>query len=194
MKADLEGQFQDFAERQVLTLRRFAYLLCADWHLAEDLVQTALLKMYRAWPKLRDRDTVTRYARRAVLNCWLDEKRRPWRRSESRDGDVPDVPDPAADLDLHGQRAVDRERVLRAMTELAPRQRAVLVLRFWEDLSVAETAATMRCSDGNVKSQRSNLRRQVRRAARRGSAVQGDLPVRRAAGGARRGPQVRFRP
>lgn len=162
MKADLEMLFQDFAERQVRPLRRFAYLLCADWHLAEDLVQTALLKMYRAWPKMRERETVTRYARRAVLNCWLDEKRRPWRRSESRDGELPDLPDPQVDLHLHGERAANRDRVLRGMTELAPRQRAVLVLRFWEDLSITETAATLHCSEGNVKSQQSRALSRLR--------------------------------
>lgn len=162
MTAELDEQFREFARAQSGPLRRFGYLLCADWHLAEDLVQTTLVKMYRAWPRLQRRDTVSRYARQTLLRCWLDEKRRPWRRSESRDGELPDVADPAIDLGSHGDRAVDRERVLRAMTELAPRQRAVLVLRFWEDLSVAETAATLGCSDGNVKSQQSRALEKLR--------------------------------
>lgn len=155
MKADLEQEFREFAREQAAPLRRFAYLLCADWHLAEDLVQAALVKMYRAWPRIQRRETVSRYARQTLLRCWLDEKRRPWRRSERRDGEVPEVADPATDLGLHGDRTVDRELVLRAMTELPPRQRAVLVLRFWEERSVAETAAILKCSDGNVKSQQS---------------------------------------
>jgi|GEM_PF-5016423 DNA-directed RNA polymerase specialized sigma24 family protein len=120
MKADLEAQFQHFAENQVLTLRRFAYLLCADWHVAEDLVQNALLKLYRLWPKMQRRGSVGNYARRAVLTCWLDEKRRPWRRTESGDGELPDQADPAVDIDGYGERLVDRERVLRGMTELPP--------------------------------------------------------------------------
>jgi RNA polymerase sigma-70 factor (sigma-E family) len=155
MKAELEEQFREFARTQSGPLRRFGYLLCADWHLAEDLVQSTLVKMYRAWPRIQRRETVGQYARQTLLRCWLDEKRRPWRRSERRDGAVPDVADPAVDLGSHSDRAVDRERVLRAMTEVPPRQRAVLVLRFWEELSLAETAATLRCSEGNVKSQQS---------------------------------------
>jgi RNA polymerase sigma-70 factor (sigma-E family) len=155
MKAELEEQFREFARAQSGPLRRFGYLLCADWHLAEDLVQSTLVKMYRAWPRIQRRETVRQYARQTLLRCWLDEKRRPWRRSERRDGAVPDVADPAVDLGSDSDRAVDRERVLRAMTEVPPRQRAVLVLRFWEELSLAETAATLRCSEGNVKSQQS---------------------------------------
>ena len=162
IKADLEAQFQHFAEQQVLALRRFAYLLCADWHLVEDLVQTTLLKLYRTWPKLHRRGNVSKYARKAVVNCWLDEKRRPWRRSESGHGEVPDRADPNVDLDLAGERLANRERVLRGMTELAPRQRAVLVLRFWEDLSITEAAEILQCSEGNVKSQQSRALARLR--------------------------------
>lgn len=162
MKPDLEHQFREFAQQQALPLRRFAYLLCSDWHLAEDVVQNALVKIYRVWPRLQQRETLTRYARQTVLRCWLDEKRRPWRRSEARDGKLPDVPDPTVDPAADGDRASDRQHLMRALAELAPRQRAVVVLRFWEDLSVAETAETLRCSDGNVKSQQSRALTRLR--------------------------------
>lgn len=155
MKADLEEQFRVFAREQAAPLRRFGYLLCADWHLAEDLVQNTLVKMFKAWPRIQQRDTVNRYARQTLTRTWLDEKRRPWRRSEARDGELPELADPAVDVAAHGDRGFDREMVLRAMTEVPPRQRAVLVLRYWEDLSIAETAATLSCSEGNVKSQQS---------------------------------------
>lgn len=153
MHQELEEQFREFARTQAPGLRRFAYLLCADWHLAEDLVQAAMIKMYRAWPRIRDRRTVGQYARKTLVRCWLDERRRPWRRGEHHATEVPDIADPSADPNEHTDRISQRSVVLRAMTELAPKQRAVLVLRYFDDLSISDTAAVMKCSEGNVKSQ-----------------------------------------
>lgn len=164
MHADLEEQFRDFAAAQSAPLRRFAYLLSSDWHLADDLVQNALVKIYRAWPRVQRRDTVDRYARQAVLRCWLDERRRPWRRTERRDGVVPDVRDDSSDTAAAGQGAWTQDLVLRALTEVPPRQRAVLVLRYWEDRSVAEVAAVLGCSEGTVKSQAARGLDTLRRA------------------------------
>jgi RNA polymerase sigma-70 factor (sigma-E family) len=152
-RAQLDEQFRAFARAQAAPLRRLGYLLCGDWHLAEDLVQTALVKLYRAWPRVQRRDSVDRYARQALVRCWLDERRRPWRRAEQRDGVLPDLADPAEDPAATGQGAWTRDLVLRALAEVPPRQRAVLVLRYWEDRSVADTAAVLGCSEGNVKSQ-----------------------------------------
>lgn len=73
-KAD-EARFREFARSHAAPLRRSAYLLCGDWHLAEDLTQTALIKMYRAWPRVSRTDRPISYARMTLLRCWLDERR-----------------------------------------------------------------------------------------------------------------------
>lgn len=147
-----EERFREFARTHTVTLRRSAYLLCGDWHLAEDVVQAALIKLYRAWPQISGTDAPIKYARKTLLHCWLDEQRRPWRRRETRVGEVPDTPDDTVGpADAH-QRAALRAELFRALDEITLRQRAVLVLRFFESLSIEETATTLGCSTGAVKS------------------------------------------
>ncbi|RKT84689.1 RNA polymerase sigma-70 factor, sigma-E family [Saccharopolyspora antimicrobica] len=163
MRAEQERAFREFAGERALWLRRSAYLLCGDWHLAEDLVQNTLLKLYRAWRRV-DLSTVDSYARRALLRVWLDERRRPWRRAERNDADPPETGDAAGDPAVLGQRAWRRDAVLRALAEVPPRQRAVLVLRYWEDLPTAEVAAALGCSEGTVKSQASRGLQNLRAA------------------------------
>jgi RNA polymerase sigma-70 factor (sigma-E family) len=157
MRRHDEDRFQEFVAGQARPLRRTAYLLCGDWHLAEDLAQSVLIKMYRSWPRLERRGELGPYVRRVLVRAWLDEWRRPWRRSERSVGsvlDTADVADVAAgEPDEVAGRMDDRSAVHRALLALPPRQRATLVLRFFDDLSVAQTAAAMRCSEGNVKSQ-----------------------------------------
>lgn len=148
-----DTQFRELARTKSLPMRRVAYLLCGDWHLAEDLVQSALAKMYRAWPRVRRKEMVDQLFRTVLLRCWIDESRRPWRRTEQRDGVVPDVVDPAADPALGVESG--NHLLVRALRDLAPRQRAVIVLRYVEGLSVAEVAVALKCSEGNVKSQAS---------------------------------------
>ncbi|ASO23011.1 RNA polymerase sigma-70 factor (sigma-E family) [Actinoalloteichus hoggarensis] len=155
MRAEEEEQFRVFAREKAAALRRTAYLVCGDWHLAEDLVQTALIKLHGAWSRVRRRSTVDRYVRTVLMRCWLDEYRRPWRRREHRDGIVPEVADPAVDPAAAGQRHWAKGVVHQALAQVPPRQRAALVLRYFEDLSVAEAAAVLRCSEGTVKSQTS---------------------------------------
>src|SRR3954452_23797135 len=75
-----EAEFVAFYTAQSEWLRATAYLLCGDRHLAEDLTQTTFTKLYRAWPRIERRDTMDRYAQRVLLNVYLDERRRPWRR------------------------------------------------------------------------------------------------------------------
>ncbi|GAA2815213.1 SigE family RNA polymerase sigma factor [Saccharopolyspora taberi] len=166
MRAEKEQSFREFARDRAQPLRRSAYLLCGDWHLAEDLVQNAFIKLYRAWRRV-DETTADAYARRTLLRVWLDERRKPWRRAEQRDGVVPDSGDHLSDPAVAGQRARDRDLVLRALAEVPPRQRAVLVLRYWEDLPTAEVAAALRCSEGTVKSQASRGLRHLREAIAR---------------------------
>lgn len=148
-----DAQFRELARTKALQWRRMAYLLCGDWHFAEDLVQTAMAKMYRAWPRLRSRETVDQLFRTVLLRCWIDELRRPWRKSEQRYGIVPEVVDQTADPALGVESGNDA--LVRALRALPPRQRAVVVLRYVEGLSVAEAAAALKCSEGNVKSQAS---------------------------------------
>jgi RNA polymerase sigma-70 factor (sigma-E family) len=150
MRTGDDAGFREFARRRALPLRRTAYLLCGDWFLAEDLVQTALIKLYRVWPKVARNGPVDNYSRQVLLRCWLDEQRRPWRRRENRDGVVPERPDPLADPSAL---AGISEPLRLALAEVPPKQRAAVVLRYCADLSVADTAAALRCSEGTVKSQ-----------------------------------------
>jgi RNA polymerase sigma-70 factor (sigma-E family) len=129
-------------------LRRTAYLLCGDWHTADDLVSVALTKLYRQWRRISAMDNVDAYVRRMVLNAWFDERRRPWRRREQATADMPD-------RRLCSPDSAQRIALLAYLAELPPRRRAVLVLRYFCDLSVEETADALRCSTGTVKSQTS---------------------------------------
>lgn len=148
-----EDSFRQFATGHAAALRRCAYLFCGDWHLAEDLMQTTLIKIYRSWSRVQKQDSLANYARTVLLRSWLDERRRPWRRSEFSEAAVPDKPDEKADPASGDGRRWARNLIHAALLELPQRQRAVLVLRYFDDLSVAETAAVMRCAEGTVKSQ-----------------------------------------
>ncbi|WP_326567844.1 SigE family RNA polymerase sigma factor [Amycolatopsis rhabdoformis] len=141
-----DGEFARYFGERAHSLRATAYLLCGDWHRAEDLTQAALLKLYLAWPRLSRHDSLDAYARKIVLRTFLAENRRSrWKRERLTDA-PPDVP--ARDAETEHDMLVRQ-----ALAVLAPRQRAVLVLRYFEDLSVDETAATLGCSTGTVKSQ-----------------------------------------
>ncbi|RKT51596.1 RNA polymerase sigma factor [Saccharothrix australiensis] len=153
MRGADEQAFRDFAVGHAATLRRTAYLFCGDWHTAEDLMQASLLKLYQAWHRVEWREHPSAYARKVLLRTWLDEKRRPWRRVEQRDGEVPDVADSSADPASAGDRLWARDLVQAALLRVPPRQRAVLVLRYFEDLPVSEVAVAMGCTEGTVKSQ-----------------------------------------
>ena len=138
-------EFVEFAEAVSPRLRRTAFLLCGDWHTAEDLVQTALVKVFVSWRKIRRQDAVHAYATRTLLNTYLAHKRLK-RTGEVLTGRLPEpvVQAPAPE---------ERIMLLDALAALPPRGRAVVVLRYWEDLSVEQTAAVLGCSPGNVKSQ-----------------------------------------
>ncbi len=127
-------------------LRRAAYLVCGDWHSAEDLVQTALVKLYTAWPRIHTEGAEDAYVRRIIVRSHLDEKRRPWRREKpGLDGVDEPVPETLS--------WEDNDALLAALQTLPYRQRATLVLRYWCALSVEETANDLGCSVGTVKSQ-----------------------------------------
>lgn len=153
-KRDDDG-FRRYATEHAAALRRSAFLLCGDWHLAQDLMQTTLIKIYRSWARVQRQDSLTRYTSTVLLRTWLDERRRPFRRTERSAAAPPEVVDAAADPADNAGRIWARELVHRALLELPRGQRAVLVLRYFDDLSVAETAKVLRCAEGTVKSQAS---------------------------------------
>jgi len=144
--SDRRSDFPEFVATRRVHLRRLAYVLCGDWHAADDIVQIALSKLYRAWPRVRRADAEDAYARQVVARTAIDESRRPWRRESPTEERVDIAARATLDLDA----GVD---IIRALATLAPRQRQVVVLRHWLDLSVEETAATLRISPGTVKSQ-----------------------------------------
>jgi RNA polymerase sigma-70 factor (sigma-E family) len=146
---------QEFAEYFVArreAVRRSAYLLCGDWHRADDLAQTAFVALHRRWHKIRDRGALDAYVRRTVVRAVIDESRRPWRR-ERFTGEVPEVPDTATGAPDVGDAVATRSALLGALRKVPPRQRAVLVLRFLEGLDVSGAATVLGCTEGTVKSQ-----------------------------------------
>lgn len=140
-------------------LYRSAYLLGGDHHRAEDVVQTALAKLYVAWPRVVRTSTPDAYARRVVVNAHLDETRRPWRRE--RVGLPTAQPEAAAPTGLDPEA---RDLLMTALRDLGPRQRAVVVLRHLWGLSVADTAVELGISEGTVKSQTSDGLARLRQA------------------------------
>ena len=151
MDSDAEREYGDYVVARSAALCRFAYLLCGDWHRAEDAVQTAFTKLYLAWPRLQAREAIDPYVRRILTRVIVDEGRLARYRREAVSRQVPEVPDRAVP-DV-GAATGDRLAVLAALAKMAPRQRAVLVLRYWEDLSVDQAAEVLGCAAGTVKSQ-----------------------------------------
>jgi RNA polymerase sigma-70 factor (sigma-E family) len=140
--------------RRVALLRTACLLTAGDPHLAEDLVQTALARMYVAWPKVRRSESADAYARRVLVNAYIDEVRRPRWRREQTVSELPDLPGrPDTGPGGGGPDAVDGDVIRTALAELPKRMRAAVVLRHWLDLSVEETASLLDCSEGTVKSQ-----------------------------------------
>jgi RNA polymerase sigma-70 factor (sigma-E family) len=151
--ADLDREYVEFVEAASGSLRRTAYLVCGDWHRADDVVQDALYKLYRSWPKVDRGGNPLGYARRVVVNAAVDSGRRSWRR-EVPTADLPfDRFRPDDHADDHADEHAERDEVLTALGRLAPRQRACVVLRYYEDLSVEQTARILGCSEGTVRSQ-----------------------------------------
>lgn len=143
-----ETDFREWASSHRSTLRSTAFLISGDWHLAEDLAQDTLARMFANWERTSSSGNPDAYARRVLVNLYLDHRRRPWRREQSRDV-LPDTDGQLNDADG------TREVLIAALREIPRGQRTTLVLRFWEDLSVEQTAAAMNTSSGNVKSQTS---------------------------------------
>jgi RNA polymerase sigma-70 factor (sigma-E family) len=142
--AAAEAEFADFAAAQAGQLFRIAYLMCGDWHEAEDLVQTALAKLFVAWGRASRADHVGSYARSVLVNTYLSS-RRLRRRGELPVAEVFDsaVREPDADL---------RVTLMAALRRLPPRSRAVIVLRYLEDQSIESVAGYLGTTPAAVKS------------------------------------------
>ncbi|WP_139982443.1 SigE family RNA polymerase sigma factor [Nocardioides litoris] len=140
-----DAEFTEFVAARQVHLRRVAYAVCGDWHRADDLLQTALTKLYVAWPRLRRDGREEAYVRRIIVRADIDEHRRPWRRER-------------AGLDGHDGPAraplpvEERSALFEALQALPPMQRRTVVLRHWLGLSVEETAAELGIGEGTVKS------------------------------------------
>ncbi len=144
MRRDRRAGFEDFVAARRPDLRRLAYALCGDWHTAEDLVQTALAKLYVAWPRVATKGAEEAYCRRILVNARIDQTRKPSQR------EVPGL----ESYDV-ASRSVDpstRPALVEALAQLPAMQRKTVVLRHWWGLSVTETAAELGISEGTVKS------------------------------------------
>lgn len=177
--------FEHFMAARWHPLVRAAYVLTGNRQDAEDIAQTALTNAYSVWPRIRNTDDVTVYVHKILINVYRTSRRRR-RVREVLTSAVPErrsAAAAAANEALH-----DRDEVAQALAELTPRQRAVIVLRYLEDLTEAQTAAALGCSVGTVKSQSSKALAKLRagrvevpgtsdRSIRPGSAIEGAEPV-----------------
>ena len=141
-----DDEYTEYVSARLMSLRRMAYLLCQDWHSADDLAQATITQLYVHWGRARAADHIDAYARTIMVREFLGERRSAWARRVRLDGHVPEADSSTTDHDaLLDLRA--------ALTAVPPRQRATLVLRFFCDLTVEQTARVLGCSAGTVKSQ-----------------------------------------
>lgn len=141
------SEFEEFALAATPSLLRSAYLLTGDQHLAEDLVQSALARTHRYWRSLSQKTNATAYTRKTMYHLQVSRWRK--RRFTEQLSDQPTdraIPDSSSEIDL-------KLSLRKALGTLTRRQRAIVVIRYFEDRSVAETAALLGCSEGSVKSQ-----------------------------------------
>ncbi len=138
-----DDDFTAFVVAAAPRLRRVAYLMCRDWHLAQDLTQTALAKMYASWGRVRRAENLEAYARRVLLNAVFDQRAR---RSSGEIvlAEIPERPRPDGAPELH-------VTLLAALATLPVRDQAIVVLRHWEDQSVDTVAEILGVSASVVK-------------------------------------------
>ena len=154
-----DADFSSYMHARQASLLRTAYLLTGDRHTAEDLVQTAFAKLYLSWEKVQSRDSVDAYVRRILVNEHNSLWRRAWKRREHATDELPERPH----LDHYDGGA---QRELWDLVQTLPRKaRAVLVLRYYEEMSEAETADVLGISVGTVKSQTSRALAALRERA-----------------------------
>jgi RNA polymerase sigma-70 factor (sigma-E family) len=147
VKRVMDRDFRDYVVARTPALLRTAYLLTGDRDDAEDLLQEALFRLSRAWRRVSESMSLDAYVRTTMVNLWTSR----WRRRRVRTVTVATVPEHGGADDA--DRVSDRDEIWRALATVPPRMRAVLVLRFYEDLSEADTAAVLGCAVGTIKSQ-----------------------------------------
>jgi RNA polymerase sigma-70 factor (sigma-E family) len=175
MPAETDAEFAEYVGGRLPSLRRLAFLLCHDWHRADDLVQASVTKLYVHWHRARQAASVDAYVRTIIVREFLHERRSAWARRVMLGSLLPDQPTPDFDADS----AIDLRAAIAA---LPTRQRAALVLRYYCDLDVEDSAQVLGCSPGTVKSQTAralaSLRRQLEASAnsqpRRAAAINAD--------------------
>jgi RNA polymerase sigma-70 factor (sigma-E family) len=143
-----DDEFTAFVAARLQALRWVAYLLCQDWHHADDLVQVTITRLYVHWHRVRVMDHPEAFARTILVRTFISERRSGWARKVRLPGEIPDYPGVGPDHD-------DAIDVNAALAALPPRQRATLVLRFYCDQTVDQVAGVLGCSVGTVKSQTS---------------------------------------
>ncbi|CAM3320294.1 SigE family RNA polymerase sigma factor [Stackebrandtia soli] len=149
MTTDSTREFAAFVRARSPALIRSAYLLTGDQHLAEDLVQSALARTHRAWRRVERLGNAEAYTRRAMYHLQVSW----WRKPRVTEYYPEQLPEPRTPGDDHAHELERRDVLRRALARLTVKQRTVLVLRFYEDRSVKDTAETLGCSEGTVKSQ-----------------------------------------
>ncbi|GIF66292.1 RNA polymerase sigma24 factor [Asanoa ishikariensis] len=146
-RREQEAEFTAFVEAAAPRLRRTAYLMCRDWHLAQDLTQTTFVSMYEVWGRIRHTANLEAYSRRVLMNAVFDQRKR---RSA---GEVVLADLPEAALERPADTAETHVVLLRALATLPVRDQAIVVLRHWEDLSVETVAGILDVSVSVVKTQ-----------------------------------------
>ncbi len=149
-------EFADYMSARMASLRRLALLLCQDWHRADDLVQAAMTRLYLRWEMAASADSIDAYVRTILVREFIRERRTNWARRVSVTSRPPDLPSPPPDRE-------DFLDLRTAVAGLPPRQRAVLVLRFYCDMSIDECATALGCTPGTVKSQTAKALTSLRR-------------------------------
>ena len=161
MRAQHDEEFAEFFHATWGRLYRTTYAVAGDAGRAEDALQAAFAKAYAVWPKVRAADHPEAYVRRMAINETLGTRRRTWFRSERSTPLLEHAAAPEAAG--HEEGVVERDALWTAILTLPPGQRAVMVLRYYEDLDEAQIAHTLGCSRGTVKSQASAALRNLRR-------------------------------
>jgi RNA polymerase sigma-70 factor (sigma-E family) len=154
---NVDQDFAEFVAARWTPLYRLAYLLTASPTAAEDLLQTSLEKAYVRWARIVGMEHAEAYVRRIIANTYVSGHRRSWRREEPREH----LPETASSIE---GALLDRALLWPLVCALPARQRAVIVLRYYEDLSEADIATTLGCAPGTVKSQSAAAMRSLRRA------------------------------
>ena len=148
-EAEDRREFSEYFAARRDVVRRAAYLMCGDWHWADDLAQAAFIRLAAAWHRVRDPQALDAFVRTCLVRTYLAETQRLWRRRERSFAEPPELPGPEDDAET----ATRRLLFARALGQLPPRQRVTLICRYYQGLDVAQTAAALGCAEGTVKSQ-----------------------------------------